>query len=273
MPSSDPAVVWAQRMERRRPQVAVAFCAVLTVATFGVAWALYREEPSGGWHLVVAFACVLALITLYGYLYHLHRNHDPRSITTGEFKGVAATFIRQRAALLPLLATIMVCAAALVMVPGVRSAWSGEKGWPGVLLFWSAVAAIFAAPAVTIATGRLHRGYLALTPGGVFHRGWAFESSLPWEDIYDARAVQTDHRTVVLLARPDARWLRRYTTRRWRQDRLPPVPAVSPDCRKFAVHDDVLFRYLRAYTINPGLRGELGTPASLRRAEALAAHR
>lgn len=53
---------------------------------------------------------------------------------------------------------------------------------------------------------------------------------------------------------------------RWRIDRLPPVPMIDVDCRKFAVQRDALLDYLRHYVENPAARGELGTEAAIARA-------
>ena len=91
---------------------------------------------------------------------------------------------------------------------------------------------------------------MTLSSHGISQRGWSVESRLDWSCA-------------------NADWNRRYTTRFWRIDRLPPVPMIPFDCRQFDVDPYGLYGYVRTYVDNPELRVELGTEAALARARYL----
>ncbi|KAA0022473.1 hypothetical protein [Antrihabitans cavernicola] len=118
---------------------------------------------------------------------------------------------------------------------------------------------------VDLVSGRLKRGVVVLSPKGIRQRGWSFESYLPWESVAGGTAAFHDSRVVLVIGYSNAKWERRNTTRLWRIDRLPPVPMIQLDCRKFDVDPIVLYHLVTFYANNPDARAELGTAAPLER--------
>ncbi|WP_241566098.1 hypothetical protein [Prescottella agglutinans] len=113
-------------------------------------------------------------------------------------------------------------------------------------------------------------GAVLLTPDGIRHRGWSFESYLPWESVAGAKPAYNGYRMILLIGFANAHWTRRYTTPIWRIDKLPPVPMIELDCRKFAMDDVLLLHFVSFYANNPAMRAELGTDAARVRFESRA---
>jgi hypothetical protein len=132
-------------------------------------------------------------------------------------------------------------------------------------VLFGAFGIVFASFVVTVAAGRVRRGGVTLSSEGITQRGRSFESRLDWSAIAGVKAATDGHPYILVIGYANADWNRRYTTRFWRIDRLPPVPMVVFDLRQFDVDPYILYAYVRTYVEHPELRAELGTEAALAR--------
>ena len=136
----------------------------------------------------------------------------------------------------------------------------------GVSVLLGAGGLFFASFGVAAATGRLQRGGILLSETAISQRGWSFESRLEWSAIAGIERGFHGHPVIMVFGFSNAEWNRRHTTPLWRIDRLPPVPMIEVDCRRFDVDPRTLHGFLRTYVDAPGTRGELGTELALARA-------
>jgi hypothetical protein len=211
------------------------------------------------------FAVIMALIAALGVTMRVQRRKLASAIETVSANGSSATEIsyspRQFALLVALMTalagTFVIGAANLFLSQGMSVA-SALLGGFGLLGATFPMAALL---------GHIQRGQLTLSEDGVAQRGWSFESSLRWADVAGVKAAFNGHPVILLIGHTNAEWRPRYTTRLWRIDRLPPVPMIEVDCRKFEVDCHALFDYLACYAESSDLRSELGTAAAVTRAE------
>lgn len=118
---------------------------------------------------------------------------------------------------------------------------------------------------VFVLSGRLQRGRVVLAQQGIFQRGRAFSSFLPWEAFAGAKAAYNGTPEVLAIAYTNAPWEKRQFGGVWKLDKLPPAPMIELDTTSFAVDPNVVYHLVRFYVENPAARSELGTEMSLRR--------
>ncbi|MGW9565180.1 hypothetical protein [Prescottella equi] len=180
-----------------------------------------------------------------------------------------ATEIRQSRGVWTVLVAMTACCAVLTAGAAVEIYLSTQtSGVPGATVVFGALGALFGSFLVLVVLRLVRCGAVLLTPDGIRHRGWSFESYLPWDSVAGVKAAYSDYRMVLLIGFANAKWTRRYTTPIWRIDKLPPVPMIELDCRKFAVDDVLLLHFVSFYAHNPAMRAELGTDAARARFEA-----
>ncbi|MUL40580.1 hypothetical protein FZ103_05190 [Streptomonospora sp. PA3] len=164
------------------------------------------------------------------------------------------------------LAVLGLCAAALLGIvvllplapPGDGRAlvlWFGSVlllGW----LVWVALAVV---------RGRAARGWLALAPEGVVHRGWGTTTIAAWDDVASVRADTVKLNAFIVLAVPGGHARRVVHCRAVQapEDRLRPHLAVRP--RMPAVDPAVLYHALCFYHAVPQARSELGDGRAIER--------
>ncbi|MBP1159797.1 hypothetical protein [Rhodococcus sp. PvR099] len=216
----------------------------------------------------LGFACFFFLIVATGAAFRSagRRDADIRTVVTA---GGDATELRQSRRLWLVLVALMGCMTALMLGAAVEIYLNVPSSFiPGA----SAVLGGFGLYCLTfllaVVTGRVRRGYIRLSINGIHHRGWSFESFLPWTAVVGAIPVYYDSPTVLVVAHANTDWSRRPTARIWRIDRLPPAPMIEVDCRKFAIDAALLFHLLAYYANNPSTRTELGAEAAIERARA-----
>ncbi|NKR43384.1 hypothetical protein GS503_21705 [Rhodococcus hoagii] len=209
----------------------------------------------------LAYGGLVLLVAAFGVL-----TRWPRSGSTVHCAPAAvgtATEIRQSRGVWAMLVAMTSCCAVLTAGPAVDIYLSAEtSGVPGATVVFGVLGALFGSFLVLVVLRRVRPGSVLLTPDGVRHRGWSFDSYLPWESVAGVKAAYSDHRMVLLIGFANAQWTRRYTTPIWRIDKLPPVPMIELDCRKFAMDDVLLLHFIRFYADNPAMRGELGAVAA-----------
>lgn len=235
-----------------------------------------RSGRLGGWatglsaafRYGLGFACFFFLIVATGVVMRgtAHRQTDIRTVTVD---GGAATELRQSRRLWVLLVALMGACATLPLAGAVEIYLNVPSSFiPGASAVLGLFGAYCASFLVVVAARRVRCGEIQLTPTGIFHRGWSFDSYLPWEAVAGATDSYPGYRAILVVGYANAVWQRRYMTRLWRIDRLPTVPLIEVDCRKFAIDEALLFHLVLYYANNPSARTELGTAVAIERARA-----
>nr|WP_246045172.1 hypothetical protein [Rhodococcus oryzae] len=212
------------------------------------------------------FGCLFFLIVAFGVAVRdsNHRDGDIRTIAVG---GISATELRQSRRLWVLLVALMTCLTALSLGAAIEIYLNVSSSFvPGAAVVFGLFGVFLATFLVAVAARLLRPGYVQLTRDGIRHRGWSFESYLPWEAVAGAKAAYNGYRMVLVIGYANAAWERRYRTPLWRIDRLPPVPMIEVDCRKFAIDEALMFHLVTHYANNPDARPELGSAAAVERA-------
>ncbi|MFD4181986.1 hypothetical protein, partial [Rhodococcus sp. NPDC058514] len=213
-----------------------------------------------GWFTAAAFVYLFFLLMVLAMVFGVvirrtrHRGGDIRTIAVD---GVAVTQIRYSAMVFHLMTAMMAVLTALTGGGAIAIFLNTRgQGFPGASLIFGIFGLGCAGYLVAVMTGRLRRGSLMLSTEGIRQRGWSFESYFPWAAVAGAKAVHYQFPETLVIAYANARWERRYTTRFFRIDRLPPVPLIEVDTFQFAV-DPVLLHTLVSYNAKtPDTRSE-----------------
>ncbi|WJJ09970.1 hypothetical protein P9990_15400 [Prescottella equi] len=217
----------------------------------------------------LAYGCLVFLVAVFGVqVRRTGARETIRSVPIESGQGFA-TEIWQSRRLWSVLVAMIVCCTVLTAGPAVEIYLSATtSGVPGASVIFGVLGALFVSFLVLIVVRLVRPGAVQLTPDGIRHRGWSFESYLPWESVAGVKPAYNGHRMILLIGFANAHWTRRYTTPIWRIDKLPPVPMIELDCRKFAMDDVLLLHFVSFYANNPAMRAELGTDAARARFEA-----
>lgn len=258
---------WAS--QRKRPRDIAANTLVIAIAAVSMGFGVLSGAAGNFMALrySLLFGVVMILVVALGAT--MRKQSIDLSKVTRTVDGVQpGTEIRHSAAQFVLLVALISCSAALFVLAAVEtSAGNLDSVVSATALLFGAIGLILLSFPVTVGLGRVRRGGLELSHYGVSQRGWSFESRLSWSDIAGMKPAYNGHPVILLIAYTNAHWDHRYTTRIWRIDRLPPVPMIEIDCRKFDVDPAVLLSFLSAYVDTPENRTELGTPAARSRAQ------
>jgi hypothetical protein len=211
------------------------------------------------------FALLMLLAATYSAVVRYRRVDLAAAIRTVERDGVTGTEIQYSDWQFTILIAVMGCAAAF----GATAVAVFLQQVPGRAVLFGALGLICASFLAPVVTGRVRRGGVTLSGQGIAQRGRSFENRLDWSAIVALPAATNGYPVILAIGYANADWQRRYTTRFWRIDRLPPAPMIEFDCRQFDVDPYVLYNYVRTYVDNPELRAELGTEAALARARHL----
>jgi hypothetical protein len=215
------------------------------------------------------FALIAILVVAFGIVGRYRRVDLSDAIRSVERDGIPGTEIRYSAWQFTILVAMMGCSAVFCTMASVEIFIHQDEGFPGFAVVTGALGLLFVSFIAPVVSGRVRRGGVTLSSQGVAQRGRSFESRLDWSAIVAVRASTNGYPVILAIGYANADWNRRYTTRFWRIDRLPPVPMIEFDCRQFDVDPHILYSYVRAYADNPELRAELGTEAALARARHL----
>ncbi|RVW02688.1 hypothetical protein [Rhodococcus xishaensis] len=217
----------------------------------------------------LAYGFLVLLVAVFGVLLKRSGAHETvRSAPIGSGQR-SATEIRQSRRLWSVLVALTACCTAVTAGPAIEIYLNAPtSGIPGASVVLGVLGSVFASFLVLVVSGLIRPGSVEFTPDGIRHRGWSFESFLPWESVAGVKPAYNGHRMILLIGFANAQWTSRYTTPVWRIDKLPPVPMIELDCRKFAMQDVLLFHFVSFYASNPAMRVELGTDAARARFEA-----
>lgn len=112
---------------------------------------------------------------------------------------------------------------------------------------------------------RLTAGAVILTPSGVYHRSWAFDSYLPWDQAVSVSAGQPGGQWITLAAYGNAHPRIQRRSLLWKQPEYKLAPHTAIQGMYLAIDPGLAFHSLRFYHTNPAARAELGTDAAVRR--------
>jgi len=255
------------RRSNRDARLTVARAAVLVIAAASLVFGAVEAMAGNlaGFLYSALFAVIMSLVAAFGAASRRRRRDLASAVRTVSADGSPATAISYSPRQFTLLVALMTALAGTCLVGAVHLYLSQGMSVASTLLAGLGfLGATFPAAALL---GRIRRGELKLSERGLSQRGWSFESSLAWADVAGVKTAFNGHPVILLIGYTNAEWKPRYTTRLWRIDRLPPVPMIEVDCRKFDIDCDALFDYLACYIETADLRSELGTAAAATRAE------
>lgn len=258
---------WKGNGRDARYRLATIFLLALAASSLLLGFGFSATGTPAALKYCLLFALILALTAGLGVAARVDRVSLPSTIKTVERHGVNATQIPYSSAQFSMLVCLMSSCSAFCIVAAAEIFIRQRGGsFPGASILIGALGVFFASFVVSAAFGRIRRGELTLSKEGVEQRGWSFESRLAWSSIAGIAPAFNGYPVILLMGYANTSWHRRYTTRIWRIDRLPPVPMIEVDCRKFDVDSRELYGYLRHYVDNPDAREELGTDVAIERA-------
>jgi hypothetical protein len=269
MQSSDPAPIpdeW--RHSNRDVRFRVATVAILAIAAVSVGFGLIVAVAASftAFRYSVLFAVIMSLVAAIGVAVRAQDRDLAGVIRTADSRDSRTTEIPYSGRQFGLLVALMTCIAGTCALAAAELLLYDDNGFPGGAVFLAGFGLLCLTFPASAAMGRIGRGSLGLSEQGVTQRGWSFESGLAWNEIAGVKAGFNGHPVILLIGYANSDWRPRYTTRIWRIDRLPPVPMIEIDCRRFDVHCLDVLHYVTCYVENPGLRAELGSTAAVARA-------
>lgn len=161
-----------------------------------------------------------------------------------------------------LLFFLIIAVATLVAVAG---AGTGSPAMLIQLLVCLGFVASLAWLLTEVARKRLMNGAVILTPRGVHHRSWAFDSFLSWDQASSVSARELDGQVIAITASGDAVPEFRRRSRTWKQPELKLAPNSIIRTMYLAIDPATAFRIIRYYHTNRAARAELGTESAVRR--------
>ncbi|MCZ8380303.1 hypothetical protein O6P37_15645 [Mycobacterium sp. CPCC 205372] len=259
---------WAGTTGGIRERLAIAGTLTIAAVSCATAVAAALGGNAVATRYCLLFALPMALVAALGAAIGFRSVELPAALrTVDERGGVPATEIRCSEVQFALLVSLTACCAAFCLMAAVEVFVRQRHGGPAAATALLAAGGLsFGSFGAAVALGRIRRGGVTLSGRGIAHRGWSFESRLEWPAVAGITPAFNGHPTILVIGYTNADWDRRYTTRLWRIDRLPPVPMIEVDCRRFDLDPRVLYGYLRAYVESADVRSELGTEAALTRA-------
>ncbi|MPZ00574.1 MAG: hypothetical protein GEU97_21885 [Actinophytocola sp.] len=259
---------WPQTRGGAKYSVSLAFVAMLSLGSIVVGFGFVAIGKPGALKYALLFALLFALIAAYSYVTRMRPRHHERDIMLTEHEGSPATELRYSGTSFAILVALTICMTAIFGVASVDYFFAGEtipaSELAGAL---TGAAALFCASFVALVVlGNINRGRVVLSQRGIYHRGRAFESFMPWEVFAGAKAAYNGTPEVLVIAYSNAPWQKRQTSKVWKIDKLPPVPMIEIDCPNLAIEPSLVYHLVKFYVDNPSARGELGTDASIQRA-------
>lgn len=250
------------------------FVATLSLGSIAVGFGFVAIGKPGGLKYGLLFALFFALIAAYSYVTWVRPRHRDADIAITDHEGSPATELRYSGAAFAILVGLAACMTAIFGLASVEYFLAGDtvpaSGLAGAL---TGAAALFCASFVLLViSGNVSRGRVVLSQHGIYQRGRAFASYLPWEAFAGAKAAYNGSPEVLVIAYSNAPWQKQQLSKVWKIDKLPPVPMIEVNCPNLAIDASLVYHFVKFYVDNPAARGELGTSASLERARAGAFH-
>lgn len=115
-------------------------------------------------------------------------------------------------------------------------------------------------------TGRIAKGWVALTEAGIHHRSHTFEHFVPWSAVLEVSGMELGAEPLIVVRTfpSDGARIRR-THWMGKPDEFGLLPSLVVRARSLVVDPAVAYHALRYYHAHPESRGELLSPAGERR--------
>lgn len=281
MPSSDADLwpdSWSQEVQPRSVLSLAGIALFLVAAPIAIAVYLFAADNKAQAGYATAFAAICALILWIGYESRFRRRRagaDP--ITTVRLdNGSGALKIPYSLGIHVGVTLLMAAFAVLFSAATVHTIAVNPPGERAGAYLWAALAALFASFPLLLLRRKYALGYLLVSPEGIHHRGWTFQSYLPWQGIKMIHPLQTDGPDILITATDDTPWEPKQITRLWRADKPAAIPSDDGHSLKPAIH--IPGKYLAAdpalvlailvfYGKSSQARYELATETALHRAQ------
>lgn len=248
---------------------ALALCLILGMLSIGAAVGYGSSGKPGAVKYALLFAVLFFAISLFVLRLRMRRlvPSIDRSIFLDKERG--GLLVKQSALILVSYLIMMSAIAAIFILGAIdfyQSRLAGDVTAPeaGSVVF-ALIGLVLVTFPVQVALGLFRRGYILLTPDGVYQRGWTFESQVPWRGFVGMKAGYHDGLRVLLFVAGNSDWKRRQIAKLWKQDKLPPSAMMDLNCNALDADPSLLYQTLQFYLDNPQARVELGTEAGLRR--------
>lgn len=168
---------------------------VLVLAPLGIAAYYLSIGSSAGSRYAVAFAGLGAIISWVGYETRLRRTTSVESIANVYAQdGSAALQIPYSPRIYYGYGVLMGWIALAFVMAAMDSFGSEDGTFTGAGYVFGALALVFASLPLLMAGGGFGKGYVQLSPEGVYQRGWTFESFLPWTGVIGVFPRYSDSR-------------------------------------------------------------------------------
>lgn len=273
----DALLPWPEQWPAPRPKLwmklTAGYLGALTLLAGGLgSWALLSGQPGPAIFLLGGGAYLGLVTVLSGWLLRTRRHLSPKAVTL-QVTGSAEDGVRIAYSgwLYRWLATMMLLTFAVFS--GV--VLSGLAGWvippfaspPGVVSvgLLSAAGLYCLWILIEMASGRLARGRVVLSPQGIYHRSLTFEHFAPWYAVNAVSAEDLNGPVIVAKAFPSDHTRVRRTSWVGKQQEFQLLPYTAVRGRSLAVDPAVLYHALRYYHAHPEARPELATDAGVRR--------
>ena len=273
----DTLLPWPKKWPACRPKLwlmlTTGYLGALTLLAWTLGtWSLLSGQP-GTAVFLLGGGIYLGLVTgLSWWLLRTRRRVSPKAVTlrvTGSDED--GVLIAYSGWLYYWLAAVMLLTFAVFA--GV--ALSGVTGWtippftssPGILsvVIVSAAALYCLWIVIEMASGRLERGRVVLSPQGIYHRSLTFEHFAPWYAVHMVSAEDVNGPLIVAKAFPSDHTRVRRTSWAGKQQEFQFLPYIAVRGRSLAADPAVLYHALRYYHSHPEDRPELAIDAGLQR--------
>jgi hypothetical protein len=276
MPSSDLAPwpsEWADT-KRLKWYFGLAWLAILALISLGSALLLSGGESSGAAKYLLIFGLLIVTTAVVGFdsrirlrkgggkRIHIATDSQGRPSTQVPYSWIAFAGSN-------LLMALLVAIFAAATYDFASSAGTGDSKVPlGAALAFGAIGLFFATYFIQIIRKKISLGQLLLTPHGLEHRGWGYESRLPWDGVMHVSALNGDGPEVWIRG-SDNQVEQHRTAKLW-GGKPPRTAGISLQGKSLGVDPALLYYMVNYYLTQPDARAELGTDSATQRAKAVA---
>lgn len=276
MPSSDLAPWPSEWSDTKRLKwyLGLAWLAILALVSFGSALLVMNGESSRAAKYLLIFGLLIATTVVIGFdsRVRLRKGGGKKIRTATDSQGRPATRVPYSwiaFAGSSLLMALLVAIFAAATYDFASSLGTGESKAPlGAALAFGAIGLFFATYFIQVIRKKISLGQLLLTPQGLEHRGWGYESRLPWNGVMHVSTLNGDGPEVWIRG-SDNQVEQRRTAKLW-GGKPPRSAGIAIQGKSLGV-DPALFYYMvNYYLTQPDARAELGTDSAIQRAKSVA---
>ncbi|MCE7011837.1 hypothetical protein LWC34_54850 [Kibdelosporangium philippinense] len=267
MPSSNRTTWVAEWGQPRRAKwyAGLAWLALLALVAFASAGVAATGEMTGAVKYLLLFGVLFVIIIVVGFDSRINlRKHGASAIRNQSGAGLVIPYSRIGfigSALMMVMLVVIFAAASYDFARNVE----GDVTSPiAAAIVFGLIAAFFATYPLQIVTGKIARGKVILTPSGIEHRSWGYQSRLSWDDVVHVSAINGDGPQIWLRANSGAVETTRFA-RIW-GGRPRDNSGIAIEGKNLFVDPALVYRMVSFYVSNRTARTELGAEAALQRA-------